>query len=234
LNNLANAGFSSKAAYIFRKQIEEADFVVINRIDELPTSAVQELTELIHQQFPDRPVLQVSAKTGAGFDKLIEFLEQRGEFGRRMMALDYDIYAEGEAELGWLNSQLKVTAAKQFDLDPLLLSIVEHLRGQFAMSGAETAHLKTIGLADGCYGVANLVSSFTPSELSVPSNGKVTAAEVVINARVAIDPEELAKLVRETVAATCKAVGAVGKIETLQSFRPGRPVPTHRISTVPA
>ena len=28
-------GFSPKAAYIFRKQIEEADFVIVNRIDEL-------------------------------------------------------------------------------------------------------------------------------------------------------------------------------------------------------
>jgi len=31
----SRAGFSPKAAYIFRKQIKRADFVVINRIDEM-------------------------------------------------------------------------------------------------------------------------------------------------------------------------------------------------------
>ena len=35
LRDESGAGFSPKAAYIFRKQLEEADAIVINRIDEL-------------------------------------------------------------------------------------------------------------------------------------------------------------------------------------------------------
>src|SRR5579864_6113570 len=40
LKNEAGGGFSHKAAYIFKKQLEEADAVVINRIDELTPAAV--------------------------------------------------------------------------------------------------------------------------------------------------------------------------------------------------
>src|SRR5947209_13522175 len=36
LRNELPGGFSPKAAYIFRKQLEEADAIVLNRIDELP------------------------------------------------------------------------------------------------------------------------------------------------------------------------------------------------------
>ena len=36
-----DGGFSPKAAYIFRKQLEEADAIVINRIDELPAATVR-------------------------------------------------------------------------------------------------------------------------------------------------------------------------------------------------
>src|SRR5438552_17224916 len=43
LRNEAAGGFSPKAAYIFRKQLEEADAIIINRIDELPPDAVQEV-----------------------------------------------------------------------------------------------------------------------------------------------------------------------------------------------
>src|SRR5262245_11401772 len=37
------AGFSPKAAYIFRKQLEEADAIVINRADELNAAETREL-----------------------------------------------------------------------------------------------------------------------------------------------------------------------------------------------
>src|SRR5438552_3128906 len=83
---------------------------------------------------------------------------------RRVMELDYDVYAEGEAELGWLNSSLSVAADKPFELDALLLDIISRLRDSLAAIEAETAHLKAIGMADGLYGVANLVSSFSPPE----------------------------------------------------------------------
>jgi Ni2+-binding GTPase involved in maturation of urease and hydrogenase len=229
LGNDVGAGFSPKAAYIFRKQIEEADFVVINRIDELSADALNDLARRLDEQFPGRPILRMSAKSGEGFASLCDFLEQRGDFGQRVMDVDYDIYAEGEAELGWLNSQIRLTATQPFELDHLLLDLIRRLRGEFAVIDAETAHLKTIGLWEGFYGVANLVSSFTEPELSLPSNCRVSQASVVINARVATDPEQLERLVRKIVAESCAAIPAQSQIDTLQCFRPGRPVPTHRL-----
>lgn len=222
-------GFSPKAEYIFRKQLEEADFIILNRIDELTAEQVAELTDLLMAEFPDRPIIQTSAKAGTGFDDLTGYLEQRGQFGRRVMELDYDIYAEGEAELGWLNSQVEVSAATEFDLDALLLDIIGRLHERFIDQGAEAAHLKTIGLCDGFYAVANLVSNSTGPELSLPSHTKTKSANVVVNARVATDPSELESLVRAEVAAACQSIGANQTVTTLQSFRPGRPVPTHRI-----
>ena len=56
------------------------------------------------------PVLRVSAKTGQGFDALTELLDQDGAFGRKILDIDYDTYAEGEAELGWLNASVRLTA----------------------------------------------------------------------------------------------------------------------------
>lgn len=229
LKRSANAGFSPKAEYIFRKQIEEADFVIINRIDELPAAAVGELADVLTAEFPGRPILRMSARTGDGFSALCDFLDQHGAFGQRVVELDYDTYAEGEAELGWLNSQVAVEADQSFQLDGLLFDLIRRLRDQLAEVGAETAHLKTIGLWEGYYGVANLVSSFTEPELSLPSHCRTRSAHLVVNARVATDPSDLESLVRQTVAAACQAVGASSHIATLQSFRPGRPVPTHRI-----
>jgi G3E family GTPase len=223
-------GFSPKASYIFRKQIEEADFIIINRIDELSPSDLTELQSLLESEYPGRPVLRCSATTGTGFEGLLEMLEQRGQFGRRVMEVDYDIYAEGEAELGWLNSQVQVEASQEFDLDALLLDLIRRLHARLLTAGAEAAHLKVIGLTDASYAVANLISNATGPELSLASSTLASTANVVVNARVATDPSELEQMVREELQNTAAEFNVRASIISLQSFRPGRPVPTHRIS----
>jgi Ni2+-binding GTPase involved in maturation of urease and hydrogenase len=228
LRNEPSSGFSPKAAYIFRKQLEEADAIVINRIDEIVPAEFAELTDLVSKEYPAVPLLRMSAKTGQGFEAVVELLDQQGPFGRKILDIDYDIYAEGEAELGWLNSAVSVNSAQPFDLDALLLDIVSNLRKEFQGTGAEVAHLKAIGLHDLSFGVANLVSSSSSPELSLPAKGQVTEAEVIINARVAADPAVLEEQVREILPEVCLRHHAMVQFQSMQSFRPGRPQPTHR------
>jgi G3E family GTPase len=231
LRNEPGTGFSPKAAYIFRKQLEEADAIVINRIDKLTSPELAEVAGLVENAYPGVPVLRVSAKTGQGFEGLTELLDQDGNFGRKILDIDYDTYAEGEAELGWLNASAQLTASQPFDLDTLLLEVVAHLRDTLGREGLEVAHLKAIGLHVLSFGVANLVSSAAEPELSLPSRGQVAEAELIVNARVAADPAVLEKQVRETVAAVCRSRQGRSVFHSLQSFRPGRPQPTHRYAT---
>jgi G3E family GTPase len=228
LRNEAGAGFSPKAAYIFKKQLEEADAVVINRLDELGPEALAELTALVQGAFPGTPVLKTSAKTGQGFDALTEFLDQQGNFGRKLLDIDYDTYAEGEAELGWLNSSIAVRAERPFALDEYLLDVVSRLQRALAADGAEVAHLKAIGLSEVSFGVANLVSSGSRPELSLPARGAVAELDLIVNARVAAEPARLEEQVRRAVSEACAARQARAEVRTVQSFRPGRPQPTHR------
>jgi len=113
-----------------------------------------------------------------------------------VMDVDYDIYAEGEAELGWLNGQVSIEAAEEFDLDQLLIDLVHRLQVRLQSAEAEVAHLKVIGMTDGGYAVANLVSSATTAELSLPSRTASRQVNVIVNARVATDPAVLESIVK--------------------------------------
>ncbi len=231
LKNQQSGGFSPKAAYIFKKQLEEADAIVVNRIDEFEPAALEELTRLLGEQFPNTPVLRVSAQTGQGFDALAALLEQTGGFGRKILEIDYDTYAEGEAELGWLNATARLTSAKPFDLDKLLTAILGELATVCRNLGGEVAHLKLIGMDDaGAFAVGNVVSNDTAAKLSLPSNITPREADLIVNARVAIDPAVLEAEVKKVVAAECAKAGVAAEFRTSQSLRPGRPVPTHRYS----
>jgi Ni2+-binding GTPase involved in maturation of urease and hydrogenase len=229
LQNRAAGGFSPKAAYIFKKQLEEADAIVINRIDELDPPAADELFRLVSDRHPGTPIIRASATTGSGFDALTALLDQTGAFGRKVLDIDYDTYAEGEAELGWLNATAHLAAAAPFDLDALLTAILGDLADVCRALGGEVAHLKLVGMdAAGAFAVGNVVSSDTAPKLSLPSGLKPRAAELIVNARVALDPAVLEAEVKRVVAARCGAVGATAEFRTSQSLRPGRPVPTHR------
>jgi len=232
LRNQPAGGFSPKAAYIFTKQLEEADAIVVNRIDELSAAEVDELEALVRKRFPNTPVLRASAATGAGFDALAELLDQSGGFGRKILSIDYDTYAEGEAELGWLNATARLTADAPFDLDALLTALLSDLAGACRALGGEVAHLKLIGMDDAsAFAVGNLVSSDTAPKLSLPSGLKPTAADLIVNARVAVDPAALEVQVKRATTERCAALGVRAEFRTSQSLRPGRPVPTHRYET---
>ncbi|MCG6157467.1 GTP-binding protein [Rubinisphaera margarita] len=226
----SRTGFSPKAEYILKKQLEEADAILINRCDELSAAEADELEQLLNQFAPGTPVLRGSAVEGTGFDGIAEFLEQKGDFGQKILDIDYDVYAEGEAELGWLNCSVRMRSEATFELDAVLVEIVEQIRAELLRNDAEPAHLKTIGLWEGFFGVANLISSDSDVRLSLPSGQSCGVADVIVNARVACSPELLEQIVTDVL----KQIGEQRKAELefrqLRSFRPGRPEPTHRYS----
>ena len=234
-----NAGFSPEAAYIFNKQLEEADFLIINRIDELSPDAIDDLVGLLENRHPNIPIIKLSAKTGVGMQALVDFLDAQSDdnataapVGQHILELDYDRYAQGEAELGWLNATVKLQGTKKIALDDLLLDIIGRLQTMFTTENVETAHLKAIGSTVGCHAIANLVGSDTNVELSHASNVETDHVAIIINARVAMDPAVLEPLVRQAVAEASGERDMTAEFGEVQSFRPGRPVPTHRIVAV--
>ena len=224
-----NLGFSTKAAYIFLKQIEEADVVALNKIDQLSDAEQQELIGLIEARFPDKQVIAVSALNGDGFDELTAALDSPAEPRLGAMDVDYDVYAEGEAELGWLNCNVEFQAEAEFALDDLTVKLIERIHSQLQPPTAEIAHLKVYGQSGETSAVANVVSSDSTPVLSLPSSAQTKRAEMIVNARVAIDPETLEQVVERTIQQVADESNLTATVSAMQRFRPGRPVPTHRI-----
>ena len=230
LASQSGLGFSPKAAYIFLKQLEEADIVVLNKIDQLDQARQDELLRQVRERFPDKEVLAVSARQGDGFAALIAALERPPARRSPTPQVDYDIYAAGEAELGWLNCRVTIEREDAFQLDEVLLDFVVRLARACGRVSAEPAHLKVLAAADGATAIANLVSSDAIAELSFTSGASTLAAELTVNARVAIAPELLSELVQNEVQSLGVQHRLFCRLNDLQSFRPGRPVPTHRMA----
>ncbi len=210
--------------------MEEADSIAINKVDRLSDEEQDELVKLARERFPDKNIFGLSAREGIGFEDLVEALEAEPIARPGMMEMDYEIYAEGEAELGWLNCQVKAMSPDApFALDDVVLAFVRDIGGKLSERGAEVAHLKVLGQTLENSSVANMVSSDGIAEVSLASEINTEAAELLVNARVATAPETLAEIVNSVAAELNTSLGVEFKIGEMQSFRPGKPEPTHRM-----
>jgi hypothetical protein len=151
--------------------------------------------------------------------------------GRRIVPVDYDLYAEGEAELGWLNALVDLNAAEGADWTALGLRLMQTLRAVFETRRAEVAHLKIFVNAEGGAAVSSLTRAQDQPMLLRHGqiNPRSRSAELTINARVHLAPETLRADVESAVN---QLFGSQARLRTVESFRPGRPTPTHRFAEV--
>lgn len=150
------------------------------------------------------------------------------------MQVDYQTYAEGEALLGWLNCMARVESPVPLDGNALLLDFVRRLRVSLASACAEVAHLKVTLTPDegNDLAVANLVQNEREPELSHRLQEPLESGQLILNLRAEADPESLQAQVIGVVAATARDHRLEMTLEDLESFRPGKPVPTHRMEQV--
>jgi G3E family GTPase len=224
--------FSAKVLYIWRKQAEEADVLVLTKTDLLSPEREAAIRRRLAEEFPGKKILSVSVRSGAGVEEWYQYLLQTTPVPLPVMAVDYDVYAEGEALLGWLNATLEVHRDEPFDANELLRTLAEAVRRQ--LSGIEIAHLKmTFNPREGLGDLAaiSLVRSDYVPELGLTLEETVGAGQLILNLRAEGAPEELQAGVRNAVAEVPFAFpGLQAVVEHLEHFRPGRPTPTHRVT----
>ncbi len=222
--------FSDKVLYIYRKQLEEADLIVVAKNDLLPAERLQTLLARLAVEFPKAEILDVSARENRGLSEWFQRLETGEQRTGATMEVDYELYAEGEALLGWLNATVQLASTEGFDSDTVLTRLARDI--QSGLAGSEIAHLKMTLSPDGGLGdiaVINLVRSDFVPELSLRLEAPVHAGQLIINCRAEADPDLIRDAVSHAVAALPPQYpGLTVQLDHLESFRPGKPQPTHR------
>lgn len=219
------------AAYIFLKQLEEADLVCVNKVDLLSEREQDGLRSMLKERLPGIPVRFVSALNGDGLDEWLRTVLSDQRSGQRIASVDYDTYAEGEAVLGWLNAAIQLTAQTDTDWGQFGRQVLARMQTAFQAREAAVGHVKMlVSTADG-----TVVGNLTRTDGAMSIRGEAPAspgpAELILNARVEMSPEDLEAVVRTALA---EAAGSNIRVDvcSLRSLRPGRPKPTYRYEGV--
>jgi G3E family GTPase len=225
--------FSPKVAYIYRKQLEEADVIVINKLDLLDAGRLAKLRNALTENFPRAAIFEISARNEIGLQAWFDRITSTEQSPSATMSIDYDTYAEGEALLGWLNCTLQL-AGDNFDGNPWLAQFAETIHAKLRAAGVEIAHLKmTLSPDDGIgdLAVINLVRNDFVPELSQALEDGLSNGQLIVNLRAESSPEILRGAIEESLRQMAEQQANVTyTLEHMEHFRPGRPQPTHRVT----
>ena len=219
------ASLHPSAAYIIRKQLEESDIIAVTKSDLYSKDEITYLSKKLKENFPECEIMIISAKTGEGVEDWLESVLTGEDAGRHIADINYDKYAEGEAVLGWLNCSATLSG-NNVDWDAFSRSFMQELATLFDARNSPIGHVKMMVENGDQYISANLTGR--SGTLSFRwSAGKGNMADMIVNARVQMSPEELEKLFLSTLQSTTNA-HITTRINRIRSISPGYPSPTYR------
>lgn len=224
--------FSPKVMYVYEKQLEEAEIIVVNKIDLLTSDRRGLLRSGLAGRFPKARIVEVSARQGTGLPAWFDMIATSDLGSEPSMQVDYELYAEGEALLGWLNATIAVEASNEFDGNAFLLELAADLHRRLDAHAAQIAHLKmTLSPTDegNDLAVLNLVRNDGTAEMSHSLQAPLRSAELILNLRAEADPHVLQSAVNAALDASRTDLNL--KVVHMEHFKPGKPQPTHRFAS---
>lgn len=221
-----NAPWSMK--YLFDKQLQEADFVVITKLDTLSKERAEEMLKDIARLYPHARVLGISSKEGQGLEDWLDLVEATSPGDRWLKEIDYQIYAEAEAQMGWLNGLVTLDLPEETDGKAVTARFLESLTRAIGERNGKIGHLKL--LAVGPTGSVK-VGVTRVGEHPVADGtftGPTSHLQVTVNMRATLSPGDLSAILHEAADECRDTDKADVDIAAINTFRPGAPNPTYR------
>jgi len=222
--------FPETVHYLFRKQLAEADLIVLNKLDTIDDRAASALLARITET-TGVPAMGASALTDAGIADWVDVLLTQGNAGKRILDINYDTYARAEAALGWLNATVEVSSQHEFSPKEFGFSLIRLFQDGAIAAGMNIAHLKIlVATTTETDRIAVTENEGKPQWSSGANFVPVSDLSLTINARVHATPEDLSRLSEETLAVTAKRFQVDARLGHLESFSPLPPKPQYRMA----
>jgi hypothetical protein len=207
-------------SYLFRKQIAEADLVRFSKADQFRD----------FPRIPDVDARPLSAQTGAGVAEwLDEVLSWNGTSGAQLLDVDYALYTQAEAALGWLNRQGELRLNRPLTPAAVVGPLVSDIDHLLTDADISIAHLKLFARSSNGHLKASVCRNGERPALSGNLDAPPSARYgLTINLRAAGDPGTLTSIVNQAME---RLPGRFHPVHT-EAFRPSPPVPEHRFQEI--
>jgi len=214
--------------YLFDKQLQEADCIVVTKLDTLNGEKAAQLLKDVANKYPESKVLGISAMGGIGMTEWLDFTLLTPPRGHYLREIDYETYAKAEAEMGWLNGFVTMTFPHAIDGSIVSLRMAESLEQGIGQRNGRIGHVKLLGV--GQTGSVKVGVTQVGEKPTLEGNffGLLSCLELTVNMRATLSPGDLSGILHDTVRQFKDSDNAETDISVLNTFRPGAPNPTYR------
>jgi G3E family GTPase len=220
--------FVESVKYIYKKQLEEADVLVVNKTDLLTAPDLEEINVVLKKEYPNKKVIYQNSLERGSIQNWLSTLKAFQPKKRKSLDLDYHIYGSGEAELAWLDAQIEIYTTEH-DAVSCAVSLINKIYLQINNLQLSIGHLKFL-IDDGVHQKKISFTSINQSILKYELiEFRSSMIKVLINARVQSTSVLLEKIVTDAIR-ELKLQTDCGLIENkMTAFKPGYPKPAYRI-----
>jgi Ni2+-binding GTPase involved in maturation of urease and hydrogenase len=246
--NRSARDFHRDVGYVFRKQIEEAEWLVVNKVDLLEIPDLEDLQVRLARTYPGKSVFLVSGRSGEGLEEWFRALMGSKTGATEIIEVDYERYAVGEAMLGWVNSEARCLVREgpeeEFPWGEWLEDTGVRIANALEVAGCEVGHFKmSVETGGRRWRLHQVMSGEKPAlhEDELSGEGGGWKKSELGNSRSEVDGRLLVNLRAEGLAEQLEAIVEAAfssqdrvAVEFLHkaAFQPGKPQPTHRVAAV--
>jgi hypothetical protein len=208
----------SDLAYLFQKQLQEADLVAMTKADLHPTA----------RMLPSVNARRLSAQTGQGVNEwLDEILFGRIEPRRDDLEIDYTRYAQAEAALAWLNLSFVLVPNTARSPATVVGPILDDLDRELAAAQIPIVHMKIFDRTEAGWLKAALCAN--GEEPAVEGDLDASPArrhELLLNLRAKGSADKVRRIVEEQL----NRLDGTRREICLDCFSPAPPKPERRMT----
>lgn len=211
--------------YIYKKQLEEADLIVINKSDLITPGQERLIAGMLREEYSGTSYVFQNSNNDTDVSNWLDRM-QGMETSGAVLDIDYNTYGEGEARMAWLDKKLLIEDAGGMAAD-VARKIMEAIFRRIAEERLLIGHLKFFVDA----GSWSRKISFTASssDFNRFATERADRIDLLINARVQTDPRRLTQIVDDVIG-NMSAAGRNLTPGPWSAFVPAFPRPTHRMA----
>ncbi len=221
--------FSIETNYIWEKQIEEAEILIVNKIDLLSTEELERLKLLTKDLFPSKQLLFQNSLDKDSLNNWIEIINKQQEIQEhKVIEVDYAKYGKGEANLAWLDEEIEIISTNNSSVE-LAYDFIKKLTYDIVQKGLQIGHLKyflSFNNQSLKLSYTTILDKSIQEPLVFEKSGSV---DLLVNARIQTSPDELRKILFDNLNQLKSHGGVKINEKFLSYFQPGFPNPTHRL-----
>ena len=199
----ADINLPKEMMYLLNAQLQEADIIVLNKIDILSDDEIEKYLSFLKMICPDTPVFAISARKKINIKEVVEYFMSH-ESKLKVVDLGYgrSEFLAAESKLSWYNRRLflKTRDGMKFDCNAFIDDFIEAIRGKLIKNKRNIPHLKIFAVGGkNDFGKASLIGTDYKIEYDKKIQKKYDELRIIINIRAACESQLLAELIDEAL-----------------------------------